>query len=219
MEFSGRSAEWSRRCRVGVRCCLALAAGPRKNSSPQAGEKQRLGLPSDAVWMSLSDGVSQTAVLEQRAVRARNFPAAWVQPAAISALPQKAQVLLQRIGEIGQTPVVVTGPHGPEVIANFKTATAAREAARRLHGTDLRTDAEKKAVDYQPAKEHERFWLQLVEPGSVTAAAAASVVRGAKIAKPKKCTVGNGLILSPLPPTWAEKDVMVLVQPYGQTLS
>mmetsp|Transcript_3515 Transcript_3515/g.8752 ORF Transcript_3515/g.8752 Transcript_3515/m.8752 type:complete len:886 (-) Transcript_3515:50-2707(-) len=169
--------------------------------------------------MSLSDGVSQTAVLEQRAVRARNFPAAWVQPAAISALPQKAQVLLQRIGEIGQTPVVVTGPHGPEVIANFKTATAAREAARRLHGTDLRTDAEKKAVDYQPAKEHERFWLQLVEPGSVTAAAAASVVRGAKIAKPKKCTVGNGLILSPLPPTWAEKDVMVLVQPYGQTLS
>jgi len=165
-------------------------------------------------------GVSQTAVVEGRAVRARNFPAAWVQPSTISALPQKAQVLLQRIGEIAGTPAAVTGPHGPEVIANFKSATSAREAVKRLHGTDLRTDAEKKAVDYRPAKEHERFWLQPVEPGSVTAAAAASSTpRGPKSSKPKKRTIPNGLILTPLPPSWAEKDVMILVQPYGQVLS
>jgi len=108
------------------------------------------------------------AAPEARAVVARNFPAAWVAPAALAALPQKVSSLLQRIGTLDGVPVVSRGPAGLEALARFQTVEAARDAVQTLHGTDLRTAAEKRAANFQAPKESERFWLRVAAEAGVS---------------------------------------------------
>mmetsp|Transcript_70625 Transcript_70625/g.169232 ORF Transcript_70625/g.169232 Transcript_70625/m.169232 type:complete len:925 (-) Transcript_70625:192-2966(-) len=149
-------------------------------------------------------------VAEGRAVRARNFPAAWIAPTALVRLPQMVEKLLQRIGSLEGSPVSIEGPFGLEVIANFASAALAQKAVRTLHGYDLRTEKEKAAVNYQAPKETERFWLQTVE---VEGGSSGSTAKPG--ARPKVLSVH----LSPLPASWAEHDVVVLATPYGTVTS
>eukprot|EP00971_Amphidinium_carterae_P192207 3813815-Amphidinium_carterae.1 len=150
-------------------------------------------------------------VAEGRAVRARNFPAAWTASGSVARLPQMVEKLLQRIGSLEGSPVTIDGPFGKEVIANFASAAIAQKAVRTLHGYDLRTDAEKQAVSNRAPKETERFWLQPVEVegGSMGSTAKPQPQR------PK----GLCVHLSPLPASWAEQDVMILATPYGTVVS
>lgn len=140
--------------------------------------------------------------MAQRAVVARGFPAAWATPNALGTLPHKVQMLLRRIGELDGPPTVSTRPP-LQVIARFQTAAAAAEAVRMLHGTDLRTKAEKEAVNHAPPKDSERFWLQFLEE-TVLAPSAPRRVAGTVVA------------LAPLPSSWGESDVIMLASPYGK---
>jgi len=179
------------------------------------------------------------AAADARAVVARNFPAAWVAPSALGSLPQKISSLLQRIGALDGVPAVSQGPAGLEALARFQSADAARDAVQTLHGTDLRTAAEKRAANFQAPKESERFWLRVA---SDAGAAAASAAGGSAVAAPaatalapgaspaslkppagtpagdatsRKRIKPNGVYLAPLPPSWAETDVKLLASPYG----
>eukprot|EP00928_Gymnodinium_smaydae_P089567 TRINITY_DN73513_c0_g1_i1.p1 TRINITY_DN73513_c0_g1~~TRINITY_DN73513_c0_g1_i1.p1 ORF type:complete len:893 (-),score=143.39 TRINITY_DN73513_c0_g1_i1:151-2787(-) len=145
------------------------------------------------------------------AVIARNFPAAWVASSALPQLPSKVQSLLHRIGTLIAPPVVGQGSRGLEAVARFQTPEAAADAVRTLHGTDLRTNAEKRAVGFQAPKDSERFWLQLVS----AEAALAATMAVAPAAAPQARRLRPGVYLSPLPPSWAENDVLLLASPYG----
>jgi len=153
-------------------------------------------------------------VCNVRTVIARNFPAAWIVPAALPSLPNKVQVLLQRIGELEGPPTICQGCSGLEAIALFQSVEAARDAVETLHGTDLRSQAEKQAVNFQAPKDSERFFLQFgpetpsLPPGQAVAVTAHENSAGRRL-KP------NGVCLSPLPTSWAERDVMLLASPYG----
>lgn len=170
---------------------------------------------------------------EARAVVARNFPAAWVAPSALGTLPQKISSLLQRIGTLDGLPIVSQGPAGLEALARFKKVEAARDAVQTLHGTDLRTAAEKRAANFQAPKGSERFWLQVAAEAGVTAShttaaavpqtAPSTAVGPMALKSPVAAASGairkrskpNGVYLSPLPPSWAESDVKLLASPYG----
>mmetsp|Transcript_89318 Transcript_89318/g.251430 ORF Transcript_89318/g.251430 Transcript_89318/m.251430 type:complete len:921 (+) Transcript_89318:103-2865(+) len=168
--------------------------------------------------------VPNRSAADDLAVIAKNFPAAWVAPAALSSLPSKVQSLLQRIGTLTAVPTVSQGQHGIEAVARFQTTEALLDAVKTLHGTDLRTQAEKRACNFEPPKENERFWLQpLVQPvlpgygiphmgavGLVLASRAPAAGAGAQ-----KRIRPNGVYLTPLPQGWAENDVLVLASPYG----
>merc|ERR1719419_243201 len=117
----------------------------------------------------------ETKAVEARAVVARNFPAAWVAPAALGSLPQKISFLLQRIGKLDGLPVVSQGPVGLEALARFQSEEEARDAVQTLHGTDLRTAAEKRTANFQAPKESERFWLRTATEAGVNSASAASL--------------------------------------------
>jgi len=158
-----------------------------------------------------------------RCVIARHFPAAWVAPAALGNLPNKVQLLLQRIGELEGPPTICQGASGLEAIARFQKAEAARDAVETLHGTDMRSPAEKQAANFQAPKESERFFLQLSPETSIAlgtaAARSAPGALGTPLAAPensaKRRFKPNGVCLSPLPTSWAENDVMLLASPYG----
>lgn len=169
---------------------------------------------------------------EGRAVTARNFPAAWVAEKALSGLPAKVQSLLQRIGSLDGPPTVSKGEHGLEVIAIFANAASARDAVQTLHRFDLRSEAEKKAVNHQAPKENERFFVKIVEappapavaapaPATTPAAPAAgssasSAATPAAPQPPKTRLKSNGVHVWPLPSNWDKPDVMMIAAPYGQ---
>jgi len=163
------------------------------------------------------------AIAERRAVVARNFPATWVAPAALAGLPAKVQSLLQRIGTLDAPPTVSPGAQGLEVIAIFQNAVSAKDAVNTLHRFDLRSEAEKKAVNMQAPKESERFFVQVVEPPPAPAAAPvaapAAPVAPAAPAKPQPAKLrlkSDGIHIWPLAGNWAEKEVMMIAAPYGQ---
>jgi len=176
---------------------------------------------------------NSVAVAERRAVVARNFPVAWVAPAALSGLPQKVQQLLQRIGQLEAAPTVTQGAQGLEVIAIFQNTTSARDAVQTLHRFDLRSEAEKKAVNYEAPSESERFYVQVVEPPPAPAAAPtpspAPSAAGTSASAPSKAAAeapqpaklrlkSNGVRVWPLPAGWAENDVRMIAAPYGQVI-
>jgi hypothetical protein len=151
---------------------------------------------------------SSIAVAEGRAVVARNFPGAWVAPPNLKSLPQKVQSLLQRIGPLDGPPTVSQGVHGLEVIAIFQNASSAKDAVQTLHRFDLRSEAEKKAVDHQEPKEGERFFVQVLEAPAATAATTGpgvsvpvAVNKEAEKPKNQKRIKLNGVHIWPLPAT------------------
>lgn len=159
-----------------------------------------------------------------RTVIARNFPPAWVAPGSIETLPVKLQSLLQRLGKLERVPTTRQSPLGLEAVAIFENPLEAASAVEKLHGTDLRTPAEKKAVNDAPPKDSERFWLQ--PPSDTPARASAPAAKGVMgsaysavnpeaSAAPRKRLKLNGVFLSPLPASWAESDVQQLASPYG----
>lgn len=165
---------------------------------------------------------SSIAVVEGRAVVARNFPAAWVAPQNLNTLPQKVQSLLQRIGPLDGPPTVSQGAHGLEVIAIFQNASSARDAVQTLHRFDLRSEAEKKAVAHEEPRENERFFVQVLEaPAAASAAPApgisvpAAVNSEAEKPKNQKRIKLNGVHIWPLPTNWGEQDVTMIATPYG----
>lgn len=179
----------------------------------------------------MAQSSSSTAVAEGRAVTARNFPAAWVAASALAGLPQKVQSLLQRIGSLEGPPTVGKGAHGLEVTAIFANAASARDAVQTLHRFDLRSQAEKKAVNDEAPKESERFFVQILEappPPAVAAAvpatlpvapaaASASPADAPAAPEPKKTRLkSNGVHVWPLPSNWDKPDVMMIAAPYGQ---
>jgi len=151
---------------------------------------------------------------DEHAVVARNFPAAWLAANAVATLPTKVQSLLQRIGQLVAAPVVHQGATSLEAVARFQSAQAVAEAVKTLHGTDLRTTAEKRAANFEAPKDSERFWLQPLsalgaaapKPATVAPAPAVSAVAAAPSATtsgPRKRLKPTGVYLSPLPPAWA----------------
>lgn len=162
------------------------------------------------------------AVADGRAVVARNFPVAWVAPEAVAGLPKKVESLLRRIGALEGAPTVSQGPVGLEVVACFQLAASAKEAVKTLHRFDLRSEAEKKAVNHAEPKESERFFVQVVEPASATsatgavgAAAAAAAAAPDLLPSSKKRIKANGIYLFPLPQNWNEEHVKYLAANYG----
>merc|ERR1719383_578802 len=100
-------------------------------------------------------------------IRMQNFPKSWVLPAAIEDLPSKLQALLSRFGDLLEAPELAacSGPGGTRVLiatAVFATAGMARSAVATLHGIDMRSEAEKESVGYQPPGDAERFWAQVL---------------------------------------------------------
>eukprot|EP00928_Gymnodinium_smaydae_P023093 TRINITY_DN1918_c0_g3_i1.p1 TRINITY_DN1918_c0_g3~~TRINITY_DN1918_c0_g3_i1.p1 ORF type:complete len:885 (-),score=233.56 TRINITY_DN1918_c0_g3_i1:92-2746(-) len=159
-------------------------------------------------------------------VIARNFPAAWLASSALTTLSLKVQSLLERLGKLGGAPVVSQGPLGFEAVAWFDSPEIAQEAVRTLHGTDLRTNAEKRAANFEAPKESERFWLQpyvapagagAAAPGA-PAAAATALAKAAAAPAPAPAPAKRlrpGVYLSPLPKSWGQSDVLTLAAPYG----
>eukprot|EP00933_Yihiella_yeosuensis_P071556 TRINITY_DN79764_c0_g1_i1.p1 TRINITY_DN79764_c0_g1~~TRINITY_DN79764_c0_g1_i1.p1 ORF type:complete len:876 (+),score=232.78 TRINITY_DN79764_c0_g1_i1:66-2693(+) len=170
------------------------------------------------------------------AVIARNFPASWVAESALKVLPQKVQSLLQRLGPLVGPPEISQGPSGLLAVARFQKSSDAQAAVQTLHGFDMRTPAEKEAANYAKPQESECFSLTLAPPdatppapapaptsapaGAATAAGAAPAAGAAAptAATRKKRYRTNGVILWPLPVTWGEKDVGMIVAPYGPIL-
>eukprot|EP00931_Biecheleriopsis_adriatica_P101542 TRINITY_DN76659_c0_g1_i1.p1 TRINITY_DN76659_c0_g1~~TRINITY_DN76659_c0_g1_i1.p1 ORF type:complete len:867 (+),score=206.10 TRINITY_DN76659_c0_g1_i1:70-2601(+) len=147
-------------------------------------------------------------------VIAQNFPASWVAPAALEVLPQKVQSLLQRLGPLEGPPVISQGPSGLQALARFQNASDARAAVQTLHGFDMRSTAEKQAANNEAPKENECFSLRIEEDAAAPqqAAAPGALQKGSGRKRKYK---SNGIFLWPLPTNWAEKDVMLLVMPYG----
>eukprot|EP00435_Cladocopium_sp_Y103_P032492 s4794_g8.t1 len=80
-------------------------------------------------------------------VKVQNFPASWVEDKALPMLSAKLAKLLQRFGLLRYKPVAKAEKSGELVFfAAFNEALAAKEAVAKLHGTDLRNNAEKKAA-------------------------------------------------------------------------
>mmetsp|Transcript_11248 Transcript_11248/g.39888 ORF Transcript_11248/g.39888 Transcript_11248/m.39888 type:complete len:884 (+) Transcript_11248:92-2743(+) len=174
--------------------------------------------------------------MADRAVVARNFPQAWVAPAALGSLPQKVQSLLQRIGPIDGAPSISQGPGGGlQALAHFKSAEAARDAVTTLHGTDLRTAQEKRLANFEPPKESERFWLRIASEAGVmvpqagagspqasqplAAAGALAAQAPAEVTAPRRSRpIPTGIVVSPFPAEWAEGDVRTLTGPYGKVV-
>jgi len=184
-------------------------------------------VPAAAAPHAMAAPGAAAAVADGRAVVARNFPVAWVAPEAVGGLPKKVESLLRRIGALEGAPTVSQGPHGLEVVACFQLAASAREAVKTLHRFDLRSEAEKKAVNYADPKESERFFVQVVEPATAEAAAAGAAAGGAAasaaaaaaapdlLPSSKKRIKVNGIYLQPLPENWNSEHVMFLASPYG----
>eukprot|EP00929_Paragymnodinium_shiwhaense_P083160 TRINITY_DN4419_c0_g1_i1.p1 TRINITY_DN4419_c0_g1~~TRINITY_DN4419_c0_g1_i1.p1 ORF type:complete len:829 (-),score=224.90 TRINITY_DN4419_c0_g1_i1:77-2563(-) len=127
----------------------------------------------------------------------------------------KVQSLLSRIGKLEAPPVVAQGARGLEATARFLLADSVDEAVRMLHGTDLRTEKEKKAVDYRAPTETERFWLQrALAAGSGAAAGSKAPAAAAR----KRPVIPTGVYLSPLPPSWGTNDVQLIAAPYGSVV-
>lgn len=128
--------------------------------------------------------------------------------------------MLQRIGDLDSAPTVSQGPNGLEVIAIFQNVGSARDAVQTLHRFDLRSEAEKKAVNHQAPKENERFYVQVVEapaaPAVPAVSAGAPAAAPAEPQGPKLRIKANGVHVWPLPSNWSDQDVMMIAGPYGQ---
>lgn len=97
-------------------------------------------------------------------VKVQNFPASWVEDKALPMLSAKLAKLLQRFGLLRYKPVAKAERSGELVFfAAFNEALAAKEAVAKLHGTDLRNNAEKKAAGGAAAPAWQRFSVQLEE--------------------------------------------------------
>lgn len=97
-------------------------------------------------------------------VKVQNFPASWVEDKALPMLSAKLAKLLQRFGLLHYKPVAKAERSGELVFfAAFNEALAAKEAVAKLHGTDLRNNAEKKAAGGAAAPAWQRFSVQLEE--------------------------------------------------------
>mmetsp|Transcript_48248 Transcript_48248/g.136302 ORF Transcript_48248/g.136302 Transcript_48248/m.136302 type:complete len:259 (-) Transcript_48248:108-884(-) len=89
----------------------------------------------------------------------QNFPASWLTPDAISFLPTKVYALLKEFGELRDDIEVEERASGPVVTAVFESQSSAGEAAHKLHGLDVRSEAEKRLRP--TAHEKDRFWAQV----------------------------------------------------------
>lgn len=80
-------------------------------------------------------------------VKLQNFPVSWVEEKVLPFLSAKLANLLERFGELRFKPVAQAESSGELVFfAAFQEASSAREAVARLDGTDLRSNAEKRAA-------------------------------------------------------------------------
>eukprot|EP00927_Polykrikos_kofoidii_P055432 TRINITY_DN49685_c0_g1_i1.p1 TRINITY_DN49685_c0_g1~~TRINITY_DN49685_c0_g1_i1.p1 ORF type:complete len:1223 (+),score=226.83 TRINITY_DN49685_c0_g1_i1:508-3669(+) len=88
----------------------------------------------------------------------RNFPESWL--VKVNELPARIWKLLQEFGDLKVAPTVQEGTPGPIVNAVFVDQSAAAAAARRLHGLDIRTEAERTANP--TSHEADRFWARIL---------------------------------------------------------
>ncbi|CAJ1443893.1 unnamed protein product [Effrenium voratum] len=105
-------------------------------------------------------------------VKLRNFPASWVEEDVLPFLPEKLARLLRRFGPLlfEPAPEADLQASGPIFFAAFREAAAAEEAVAKLHGVDLRSNAEKRAAGGRPAQAWERFSVQTEEPTALSSA-------------------------------------------------
>ncbi|CAJ1342603.1 unnamed protein product [Effrenium voratum] len=105
-------------------------------------------------------------------VKLRNFPASWVEEDVLPFLPEKLARLLRRFGPLlfEPAPEADLQASGPVFFAAFREAAAAEEAVAKLHGVDLRSNAEKRAAGGRPAQAWERFSVQTEEPTALSSA-------------------------------------------------
>ncbi|CAK9116011.1 unnamed protein product [Durusdinium trenchii] len=95
-------------------------------------------------------------------VKLQNFPVSWVEEKTLPLLSTKLARLLGRFGELRFRPVAQAEKSGELAFyAAFHEASAAKEAVAKLDGTDLRSNAEKKAAGGRAAHIWERFSVQL----------------------------------------------------------